>query len=122
MKKRAGKAKEKEASNVVKAKIRFDLTFWILIAALIALPLGSLLVHMKLHSQYTWLTYFVLFDIIIISLMYFSKKTIFYAFILNTTFFITGVIAHLTVAGGIGDVLMAIPDFAIGYALWVWYR
>lgn len=101
---------------------RFNLLFWILIAGLIALPLGSLLIHLKLHAQYTWLTYLVLFDIIVITALYFSKKTIFYAFILNSVFFIAGVIAHLTVAGGWGDVLMAIPDFSIGYALWRWYK
>jgi hypothetical protein len=90
-----------------------------LLTAFIALPIAGLLLHLKLHSQYTFLTYILLFDIIIITLLYLNKKTIFYGFALNTVFFIVGVIAHLTVAGGWSDVLIAIPDFSIGYILWI---
>ena len=76
------------------------------------------MLHLRIHSEdYPWLIYITLFDTVIISLMYLSKKTIFSAFILNTVLFVVGVIAHLTVAGGWGDVLMAIPDFSIGYVL-----
>ena len=100
-----------------------DLMFWILIIALIALPLAATMLHIKLHSEdYPWLVYITAFDAVIITLMYLSKKTMFSAFILNTTLFVVGVIAHLTVAGGWGDVLMAIPDFAIGYVLWREYH
>ncbi len=116
MKKEAGEVKA-EAS-----KVRLDLTFWILMAGLIALPVAALMLHIKLHSDYIWLTWIVLFDAVIISLLFFFRKTIFYGFMLNTTLFITGVIAHLTVAGGISDVLLAVPDFAIGYALWRLYK
>ncbi|MBT4166055.1 hypothetical protein HOE04_03395 [archaeon] len=89
-----------------------------LLIAFVALPIAGLLLHLKIHPQYTFLNYILLFDIIIITLLYLNKKTIFYGFALNTTFFIVGVIAHLTVAGGWTDVLIAIPDFSIGYVLW----
>ena len=101
-----------------------DLLFWILMVAFVALPIAGLMLHLKIHPQYVWLTYVLWFDIIIITLMYFSKKLMFYGFLLNTVFFIVGVIAHATVVpgGGISDILISIPDFAIGYALWSLYR
>jgi len=99
--------------------MKFNLTNIILLIAFIALPIAGLMLHLKLHSQYTFLTYILLFDIIIITLLYLNNKTIFYGFALNTVFFIVGIIAHLTVAGGWSDVLIAIPDFSIGYVLWI---
>jgi len=101
-----------------------DLLFWILMIGFVALPIAGLMLHLKLHPDYVWLTYILWFDIIAISLMYLSKKTIFYGFMLNTVFFIVGVIAHATVVpgGGISDILISIPDFSIGYALWSLYR
>ena len=85
-----------------------------------ALPIAGLLLHLKLHPTYDFLTYTLLFDIIIITLLYLFKKTIFYAFILNSVLFITGVIMHFAYVGlgGISDILISIPDFVIGYTLW----
>jgi len=124
VKKNIGVSAVKPTSPVLEQpKRKFDLIFWVLMAGLIALPLAATMLHIKLHNEdYPWLIYVTLFDTIIISLMYFSRKTIFSAFILNTVFFVVGVIAHLTVAGGWGDVLMAIPDFSIGYVLWRLYK
>ena len=111
---------KKESNNKSREK---DIMFLILMIALIALPLAGTMLHIKLHNtDYPWLVYITAFDVIIISLMYLSRKYMFSAFILNTTLFIAGVIAHLTVAGGWGDVLLAIPDFAIGYVLWEEYE
>jgi len=113
-----------EKEEKIETKKRFDLIFWVLIIALIALPLAATFLHIKLHPDYKWLIYITLFDTIIITLMYFSRKTIFYGFMLNTVFFIVGVIAHFYVLkmGAINDVLMSIPDFSVGYVLWRLYR
>ena len=99
--------------------------FWLLIVGMLALGISGLMLHLKIHADITWLTWILLFDITIITLLYLSKKTIFYAFALNTVFFIVGVIAHFSVLGikgGIGDVLIAVPDFVMGYILWVLYK
>jgi len=100
--------------------MRFNLTNIFLFIALIALPIAGLMLHLKIHSGYHFLTYILLFDIIIISLLYLSNKTIFYGFALNSIFFIVGIIMHLIYipGGGISDILLSIPDFSIGYALW----
>jgi len=122
-KKEAGKVKEGKL-KIAEQYRKKDLLFWILIIALIALPIAGTMLHIKLHKELTWLSYITLFDAVIITLLYFSKKTIFYGFILNTTFFIVGVIAHLieVPGGGISDILISIPDFSIGYALWGIYK
>ncbi|MFH1359178.1 MAG: hypothetical protein ABIH37_04775 [archaeon] len=113
--------KDKPSKPIADRKL--DSMFWILLIALIALPLAGTLIHIKLHNEtYPWLIYITLFDVIVISLMYLFRKTIFSGFILNTVLFVTGVIAHLTVAGGWSDVLLAIPDFSIGYVLWRLYK
>jgi len=91
----------------------------ILLIALIALPIAGLILHLKLHPNYIFLTYILLFDIVIITLLYLFKKSIFYAFILNTVFFLVGVIMHIIyVTNPISDILLSIPDFGIGYVLW----
>jgi hypothetical protein len=78
------------------------------------------MLHLKIHPTYNYLTYLLLFDVIVISLLYLFEKTRFIGFILNTVFFIVGVIMHITYVpgGGISDILISIPDFSIGYALW----
>ena len=110
---------------VVCERRRFDFMFWILLIALIALPLAATFLHIRLHNEkYPWLVYITGFDMIVISLLYFSRRTIFYGFMLNTVFFIAGVIARFYALGfgGINDVLISIPDFAVGYALWREYK
>ena len=100
--------------------MKFDLQNVFLLLALIALPIAGLMLHLKLHADLTYLTYILLFDIVIITLLYLFKKTIFYGFILNTVFFIVGVIMHIIYVpgGGISDILLSIPDFSIGFVLW----
>jgi len=126
-----GDEKKKEEKPVPKKSSetesrKKDLMFWILMIGFIALPLAATLLHIKLHNEdYPWLVYITAFDVIIISLMYFSRKTIFSGFVLNTTLFVVGIIAHISVLGlenSISDNLLAIPDFAIGYALWREYH
>lgn len=91
-----------------------------LLLGLVALPVAATLLHIKLHPQYVFLTYIALFDAIAITLLYLFRKTIFLGFILNTVLFIAGIIAHLKYVpgGGLTDILLSIPDFSIGYALW----
>lgn len=89
--------------------------------ALIALPLAGLLLHSKIHPEITYLTWILLFDIIIISLLYIFDKTRFYGFILNTTFFVVGVIMHITFLENPAwtDILISMADFSLGYILWI---
>lgn len=98
---------------------KFNFTNCVLFLAFIALPIAGLMLHLKIHPTLTYLTYILWFDIIIISFLYLFDKTIFYGFVLNTTFFIVGVIAHFQVLGinGLGDVLISISDFSLGYIL-----
>ncbi len=104
-----------------KGIIKFNFINIILLLAFIALPIAGLMLHLKIHKDLTYLTYILLFDIIIITSFYLFNKTRFYGFVLNTVFFIVGIIAHLTVIGKstIPDVLLAIPDFSIGCVLWI---
>ena len=100
--------------------MEFNFRNSVLFVALLALPIAGMMLHLKLHAGYTYLTYILLFDIIVISLLYLFQKTIFYAFVLNSVFFIVGVIMHITYVpgGGISDILLSIPDFSVGYILW----
>jgi len=92
----------------------------LLLLGLIALPVAGLMLHLKLHSDLVFLTYILLFNIIIIPLLFLFNKTRFYGFALNSVSFVVGVIMHATYVpgGGLSDILLAIPDFAIGYVLW----
>ena len=103
-----------------KGLLKFDLMNLILLAGLITLPIAGLLLHLKLHPDLTYLTYILLFDIVIITALYLFKRTGFYAFALNSVFFMVGVIMHFQYLGmgGLSDVLISIPDFSIGYVLW----
>lgn len=100
--------------------INFNFKNILLLAGLIASPIAGLMLHLRLHSDLVYLTYILWFDITIISLLYLFNKTRFIGFILNTVFFLVGVIMHFTYLGigGIGDILLAIPGLAIGYILW----
>jgi len=100
--------------------IKFNSINILLILGLIALPVSGLMLHLRLHSDLIFLTYVLLFNIIIIPLLYLFEKTRFYGFILNSVSFVVGVIMHATYVpgGGISDILLAVPDFAIGYVLW----
>ncbi|MEK6906598.1 MAG: hypothetical protein AABW81_03180 [Nanoarchaeota archaeon] len=100
--------------------MKFNFINSIIFTALVALPLAGLMLHLKIHPSLTYLTYILWFDIVIISLLFLFDKTIFYGFVLNSVFFAVGVIAHLTIIGfsTIPDVLIAIPDFSLGYVLW----
>ncbi|MBI3623022.1 hypothetical protein HY212_02995 [Candidatus Pacearchaeota archaeon] len=91
-----------------------------LLIGLVVLPIAGLMLHLRIHADKTYLTWILLFDIVIISLLYLFDKTRFYGFVLNTVFFLVGVIMHLTYVpgGGLSDILLSIPDFSIGYALW----
>ncbi|MBT4136184.1 hypothetical protein HOD75_01800 [archaeon] len=101
--------------------MKLNTTNIILLIAFIALPIAGLMLHLKLHPDLTFLTYILWFDIIAITLMYLFNKSIFYGFALNSVFFIVGVIMHIMYVpgGGISDILLAIPDFSIGYVLWI---
>ncbi len=92
----------------------------LLLLGLIALPVAGLMLHLRLHSDLVFLTYILLFNIVVIPLLYLFNKTRFYGFILNSVSFIVGVIMHATYVpgGGLSDILLAIPDFVIGYVLW----
>ena len=92
-----------------------------LLVALIALPIAGFMLHSKLHSDLTYLRYILLFDIIVITLLYLFDKTRFIGFILNSVFFLVGVVMHIMYVsgGGLSDILLSIPDFSIGYALWI---
>lgn len=92
----------------------------LLLLGLIALPVAGLMLHLKLHSDLVFLTYILIFNIAIIPLLYLFDKTRFYGFALNTVSFVVGVIMHATYVpgGGLSDILLAVPDFAIGYVLW----
>ncbi len=100
--------------------IKFNLNNIALLIAFVALPVAGLMLHKRLHSELTYLTWILLFDIVVITFLYLSEKTRFYGFILNTVFFIVGVIMHLMYVegGGISDILLSIPDFSIGFILW----
>ncbi len=100
--------------------IKFDSINILLLLGLIALPVAGLMLHLKLHSDLVFLTYVLLFNIVIIPLLYLFDKTRFYGFALNTVSFVVGVIMHVMYVpgGGISDILLAVPDFAIGYVLW----
>ena len=119
-----GAEKVRKVGEICEDGVGKDLMFWILMAGLIALPIAGTMLHIKIHAKLTYLTYITLFDAVIISLLYLSRKTIFYGFMLNTTLFIVGVIAHFYSVGfkGTSDVLLSIPDFSIGYALWEVYK
>lgn len=93
----------------------------ILLIGLIALPIAGLMLHLKLHADKTYLTWILLFDIIIITLLYLFNNTRFYGFVLNSVFFTVGVIMHIMYVpgGGLSDILLSIPDFSIGYVLWI---
>jgi hypothetical protein len=100
--------------------IKFNANNILLLLGLIALPVAGLMLHLKLHSDLVFLTYVLLFNIIIIPLLFLFNKTRFYGFILNSVSFVAGVIMHAIYVpgGGISDILLAVPDFAIGYVLW----
>ncbi len=100
--------------------IKFNSINILLLLGIIALPVAGLMLHLKLHSDLTFLTYVLLFNIIIIPFLYLFEKTRFYGFILNSVSFVVGVIMHITYVpgGGLSDILLAVPDFAIGYVLW----
>ena len=100
--------------------IKLTYTNLILLIAFVALPVAGLMLHLKLHPDLTYLTWILWFDIIVITLLYLFRKTLIYGFILNTVFFATGVVMHLTYVsgGGISDILLSIPDFSLGYILW----
>ena len=100
--------------------IKFNSKNIVLLLGLIALPIAGLMLHLKLHPDYGFLTYILLFDLIVITLLYLFKKTLFYAFVLNSVFFAVGIIMHILYVpgGGISDIILSIPDFSIGYILW----
>jgi len=104
--------------------LKLNLNNIFLFVGLIALPIAGLLLHLRLHPDLTFLTWILWFDIIVISLLYLWEKTRFYGFVLNSVFFIVGVIMHAMYVpgGGISDILISIPDFSIGFALWVLNR
>lgn len=104
--------------------IKFNINNILMLIAFIALPIAGLMLHLKLHPDLTFLTWILWFDIIIISMLYLWEKTRFYGFALNSMFFIVGVIMHLIYvpSGGISDILLSIPDFSLGYILWVLNR
>jgi len=104
-----------------KGIIKLNFINIILLLAFISLPVAGLMLHLKIHKDLSYLTYILLFDIIIITSFYLFNKTRFYGFVLNTVFFTTGIIAHLTIIGKstIPDILLAIPDFSIGCVLWI---
>ena len=90
----------------------------IVLAGLFALPISALLLHLRLHPNIAWVTYLVLFDIVVISLLFLFKKTVFLAFMLNSLFFIAGVMAHIIfVSDAYTDILISIAGFSLGYVL-----
>ncbi len=100
--------------------IKFNFNNFLLLLGLIVLPIAGLMLHLKLHPDYVFLTYILLFNIVIIPLLFIFNKTRFYGFLLNSVSFTLGVIMHGIYIGisGISDILMGIPDFVIGYVLW----
>ena len=100
--------------------IKFNANNILLLLGLIALPVAGLMLHLRLHPDIVFLTYILIFNIAIIPLLYLFDKTRIYAFLLNSVSFAVGAIMHgiYLGTGGIGDILMGIPDFAIGYVLW----
>ena len=100
--------------------IKFNSVNILLLLGIIALPVAGLMLHLRLHPEYVFLTYVLLFNIIVIPFLYLFEKTRIYAFLLNSVSFAVGAIMHGAYlgVGGIGDMLMGIPDFAIGYVLW----
>ena len=100
--------------------IKLNLNNVLLLLGLIAVPVAGLMLHLRIHPDYVFLTYILIFNIVIIPLLFLFKKTMFYGFVLNSVSFIVGIIMHLSYVGvnGISDILMGIPDFAIGFVLW----
>ena len=100
--------------------IKFNANNILLLLGLIALPVAGLMLHLRLHPDIVFLTYILIFNIAIIPFLYLFDKTRIYAFLLNSVSFAVGAVMHgiYLGTGGIGDILMGIPDFAIGYVLW----
>ena len=100
--------------------IKFNANNVLLLLGLIALPIAGLMLHLRLHPEYGFLTYILIFNIAIIPLLYLFEKTRIYAFLLNSVSFAVGAVMHGVYlgVGGISDILMGVPDFVIGYILW----
>lgn len=100
--------------------MKFNSVNIILFISFVALPVAGLMLHLKIHPNYGYLTWILLFDIVIVSLLYLFESTKFYGFAINSVLFLVGVVMHITYVpgGGISDIVLAIPDFCIGYALW----
>jgi len=100
--------------------IKLNYINFILLIGFIALPIAGLMLHLKLHPDLTYLTWILWFDIAIITLLYLFNKSLIYGFILNTVFFVVGVVMHIMYVpgGGISDILLSIPDFSLGFILW----
>ncbi|MEK6945165.1 MAG: hypothetical protein AABW63_00020 [Nanoarchaeota archaeon] len=100
--------------------LKFNFQNTVLFGALLAAPIAGLMLHNRIHPTITYLPYILLFDIVIISGLYLFEKTRFSGFVLNSVFFLVGIIMHLTYVpgGGISDILLSIPDFTVGYTLW----
>ena len=92
-----------------------------LLIAMFLLPMSAVLLHMKVHSDITWLLPIVLFDAFVITALYLNDKTRIYGFWLNTLLGLTGVIFHLqlSVFGTAADNAILLSDMMIGYALLV---
>ncbi|MCP6718181.1 MAG: hypothetical protein KJI70_01360 [Patescibacteria group bacterium] len=90
-----------------------------LLLALFFLPAGATFIHFKIHSGIVWLPYLTLFDAIVVTLMFKSRKTAVYALFLNSIFVIIGIGFHLKfLPGGWADIMMSLTDFFTGYAVY----
>ena len=93
---------------------------WLLLLALFCLPAGATLIHFKIHKSIVWLPYLTLFDAVIVTLLFYFKKTSVYALFLNSIFVIIGVGYHLKfLPGGWADILISLTDFFVGLALYL---
>ncbi len=91
-----------------------------LLAALVLLPLSSLIVHMHVHQDFPmWAVGFTVVDIVVITALLAYSKTKTYGFWLNAVFCIVGMIYHAqySLMGTLSDNLTLLADLLIGYAV-----
>ena len=91
---------------------------WILLLALFFLPAGATLIHFKIHSQISWLPYITLFDALVITVLFYFRRTAAYALFLNSIFVIIGIGFHLRFSAW-SDILISLTDFLVGYVVYL---
>lgn len=91
----------------------------LLMLALFLIPISGFPLHTKLHADIWWINYIVLFDAVIITGMFYFKKTRFWGFWLNSVVGVTGILMHFGVGimGTLTELALSVGDLAIGFAL-----